>query len=372
MTRTAICSPHYNCEIFRLALPALGALAAELALTSSPTRRSSVTSAARRSCPALRACGDGARGGLHDLQLPHVRARRQSSRAPPAPGEHEEPPGWRRRRSGPRSGSARYCSSAARSSPGPLLRALGATAGRATTPRRTFRIAAIGLPAALVALAGQGYLRGVSNLRRPLEIVVVANIANAVLEVLSCTASTGASPAPRRERRSRRPGWGWRSSSSCCAPRRLEAAEPAGDAADDPRRPADLRADGRAVCVLPRCGVGLARMGDRRLGGASDRVAALPLLALVLDSVAIAGQVIVGRMLGAGDADSAYASAVRNDRVVGRGRRGVRRRARCRSRTSCRASSRATAVLHQAAAALAVLCVDAAARAAPSSRSTGS
>ena len=47
-----------------------------------------------------------------------------------------------------------------------------------------FRIAAIGLPAALVALAGQGYLRGVSNLRRPLEIVVVANIANVVLEVL--------------------------------------------------------------------------------------------------------------------------------------------------------------------------------------------
>src|SRR4029453_15777385 len=47
-----------------------------------------------------------------------------------------------------------------------------------------FRIAAIGLPAALVALAGQGYLRGVASMRRPLEIVVVANVANAVLEVL--------------------------------------------------------------------------------------------------------------------------------------------------------------------------------------------
>src|SRR4029077_5423758 len=34
-------------------------------------------------------------------------------------------------------------------------------------------------------------------------------------------------------------------------------------------------------------------------------------LALVLDSVAIAGQVIVGRMLGAGDADGAYSSARR-------------------------------------------------------------
>src|SRR4029077_18634734 len=47
-----------------------------------------------------------------------------------------------------------------------------------------FRIGAIGLPAALVALAGQGYLRGVSNLRRPLEIVVAANVANLVLEIL--------------------------------------------------------------------------------------------------------------------------------------------------------------------------------------------
>src|SRR4029078_2142823 len=47
-----------------------------------------------------------------------------------------------------------------------------------------FRIAALGLPAALIALAGQGYLRGVSNLRRPLEIVVAANVVNLVLEVL--------------------------------------------------------------------------------------------------------------------------------------------------------------------------------------------
>src|ERR1700747_2409207 len=47
-----------------------------------------------------------------------------------------------------------------------------------------FRIAALGLPAALIALAGQGYLRGVSNLRRPLEIVVAANVVNVVLELV--------------------------------------------------------------------------------------------------------------------------------------------------------------------------------------------
>ena len=62
----------------------------------------------------------------------------------------------------------------------PLLRALGGHGHSGDLAVVYFRIAAIGLPAALVALAGQGYLRGVSNLRRPLEIVVAANLANLV------------------------------------------------------------------------------------------------------------------------------------------------------------------------------------------------
>src|SRR5205807_155626 len=67
---------------------------------------------------------------------------------------------------------------------GPLLRGLGAHGRSGHYALVYFRIAAAGLPAALVALAGQGYLRGVSNLRRPLEIVVAANVVNLVLEVL--------------------------------------------------------------------------------------------------------------------------------------------------------------------------------------------
>jgi putative MATE family efflux protein len=66
----------------------------------------------------------------------------------------------------------------------PLLRALGAHGRSGHFALVYFRIAAIGLPAALVALAGQGYLRGVSNLRRPLEIVVAGNLVNLVLELL--------------------------------------------------------------------------------------------------------------------------------------------------------------------------------------------
>ena len=67
---------------------------------------------------------------------------------------------------------------------GPLLRGLGGH-GRSgdfaltVLPDRSRRPAA-----AMVAVAGQGYLRGVSNLRRPFEIVVVANVANIVLELL--------------------------------------------------------------------------------------------------------------------------------------------------------------------------------------------
>src|SRR5581483_11935201 len=100
--------------------------------------------------------------------------------------------GRRSRRSG---SPARFCRARSRSSTssrtgrprsfgGPLLRGLGGHGRSGEYALVYFRIAAVGLPAALVALGGQGYLRGVSNLRRPLEIVVVANVANLVLEVL--------------------------------------------------------------------------------------------------------------------------------------------------------------------------------------------
>ena len=54
-----------------------------------------------------------------------------------------------------------------------------------------------------------------------------------------------------------------------------------------------------------------ARMGDAQLGAHQIALQLYFFLALILDAVAIAGQVIVGRMLGAGDADGAYAAAVR-------------------------------------------------------------
>ncbi|MBV8259244.1 MAG: hypothetical protein JO073_15660 [Actinobacteria bacterium] len=55
----------------------------------------------------------------------------------------------------------------------------------------------------------------------------------------------------------------------------------------------------------------LARMGDAQLGAHQIGYQLFLFLALVLDAVAIAGQVIVGRMLGAGDADGAFEAALR-------------------------------------------------------------
>ena len=55
----------------------------------------------------------------------------------------------------------------------------------------------------------------------------------------------------------------------------------------------------------------LARMGDAQLGAHQIGYQIFLFLSLVLDALAIAAQVIVGRTLGAGDADGAYAAAVR-------------------------------------------------------------
>lgn len=47
------------------------------------------------------------------------------------------------------------------------------------------RIMSIGLPFALVVLAGHGVMRGVNRLARPLVIVAVANVLNVILEVIA-------------------------------------------------------------------------------------------------------------------------------------------------------------------------------------------
>jgi putative MATE family efflux protein len=194
----------------------------------------------------------------------------------------------------------------------PLLRGLGGHGHSGSLALLYFRIAALGLPSALIALAGQGYLRGVSNLRRPLEIVVVANVANLVLEVLfvygfgwgvagsaagTAIAQTGMGTAfavelLRPHARSKRP--------SMAEIRPLVRVG----------RQIFVRTTALYASFLVAASV-LARMGDAPLGAHQIAYQLFLFLALILDAVAIAGQVIVGRMLGAGDDDGAHAAALR-------------------------------------------------------------
>ena len=67
---------------------------------------------------------------------------------------------------------------------GPAITLLGRHGHVADFAARYMRISAVGLPAVLLATAGQGYLRGISALRRPLEIVIAANLANLILELV--------------------------------------------------------------------------------------------------------------------------------------------------------------------------------------------
>jgi putative MATE family efflux protein len=194
----------------------------------------------------------------------------------------------------------------------PLLHALGGHGRSGRFAVSYFRIAAVGLPAALIALAGQGYLRGVSNLRRPLEIVVAANVANLALEavfvyvfhwgIAGSAAGTAIAQAGmgvafvvellRPHAESRRP--------------RLAEMRPMMRVG----RQIFVRTTALYASFLVAASV-LARIGDAELGAHQIAFQLFVFLALVLDAIAIAGQVIVGRMLGAGDADGAHAAAVR-------------------------------------------------------------
>jgi putative MATE family efflux protein len=195
---------------------------------------------------------------------------------------------------------------------GPLLEGLGGHGRSGHFALLYFRIAAAGLPAALVALAGQGYLRGVSNLRRPLEIVVAANVANLGLELLfvygfgwgiaGSAAGTAIAQAAmgvafvvellRPYAPSHRPSW-----------REMRPMVRVG-------RQIFVRTAALYASFLVAASV-LARMGDAEIGAHQIAYQLFVLLALILDAIAIAGQVIVGRTLGAGNADDAFAAAVR-------------------------------------------------------------
>jgi len=194
----------------------------------------------------------------------------------------------------------------------PLVALVGATGRTEELAVDYLRIAAAGLPFAMIALAGQGFLRGISDLRTPLVILVAANLFNIVLglvliygldigflgsAIATVVAQAGMGAAfvvyllrPKAE--SRRP--------SIAAMRPLMRI-----GGEIFVRTASLYASFLVASAV------LARVGDDSLGAHQIAFQLFVFIALVLDSVAIAGQVMVGRMLGAGDAAGARAASRR-------------------------------------------------------------
>jgi putative MATE family efflux protein len=174
------------------------------------------------------------------------------------------------------------------------------------------RIGSIGLPFALIALAGQGFLRGMSDLRTPLVIVVVANVVNVVLNLVFIYGLDMGLPGSAWATVLAQAGMG---AAFVYALLRASA---------DTRRPAlermrPLARIGSEIFVRTAAlygsflvaGAVLARTAEDSLGAHQIAFQLFVFLALVLDSIAIAGQVIVGRSLGAGDADGAHRAARR-------------------------------------------------------------
>jgi putative MATE family efflux protein len=185
-------------------------------------------------------------------------------------------------------------------------------AGYATT---YLRISAVGMPALLLTLAGTGYLRGLQDTRTPLAVAVATAVLNVVLEVVMVLGlDLGV------------PGSAWST----------VIAQTAGAAvylrvvlAAARRTGAGLRPERAGVLLSARSGVPLfvrtaalrgaflaatvvaASLGRDDLAAHQIGYEVWALLALALDAVAIAGQALTGRLLGAGRADVARAAAGR-------------------------------------------------------------
>ena len=189
-----------------------------------------------------------------------------------------------------------------------LMGGAGEILDQATT---YLRIAAFGAPYFMLASAGQGFLRGMSNLRTPLVILVAAHVANVVLEAVFVYGFRWGLPGSAWGTVIAQVGMGsafvW------------VQARASGWEAPDLARIRSLMKIGGEIAVRTTALLGsflvasavLARIGAASLGAHQIAFQLFVFLALVLDAIAIAGQVMVGRMLGAGDAAGARAAATR-------------------------------------------------------------
>ena len=172
------------------------------------------------------------------------------------------------------------------------------------------RISALGAPLFILASAAQGFLRGMGDLRTPLLILVAAHTLNVFLEVLFVYGF----------------GWGLAGSAWGTVLAQIGMAGAffavqwrAGLERPHPEKMRPLVRIGSEIAVRTTALTGsflvgsavLARIGAASLGAHQIAFQLWVFLALILDAIAIAGQVMIGRMLGASDAVGARAAAFR-------------------------------------------------------------
>lgn len=198
---------------------------------------------------------------------------------------------------------------------GPIVRAMGAPGSVGPYALSYLRISLLGAPFVLLALAGTGYLRGTLDTRTPLVIAIVANVVNLLLELVFVYAlDLGIAGS----------AWGTVVAQAGAAVAYLTIV-----GRGVRRSHASIRPHGATIRRAALVGAQLVvRTGSLLVaflvsGSIAARLGTVPVashqvawqlwffLALSLDAIAIAGQAIVGRSLGAGDSASARASTRR-------------------------------------------------------------
>jgi putative MATE family efflux protein len=172
------------------------------------------------------------------------------------------------------------------------------------------RISSLGAPFFMIASAAQGFLRGIGNLRTPLVILVAAHAVNVVLEVLFVYGFRWDLAGS---------AWGTVIAQAGMGLAFVAVQRRAGLERPHPQRMRSLMRIGSEIAVRTTALLGsflvasavLARIGSASLAAHQIAFQLYVFLALVLDALAIAAQVLVGRALGAGDARAARAVAVR-------------------------------------------------------------
>ncbi len=196
-----------------------------------------------------------------------------------------------------------------------LVRAFGGTAGVSHEAIIYLRISLLGAPAMLIVLAGTGVLRGLQDTRTPLLVAVAANAVNVALNatfVLGLHWGIAGS------------AWGtvMAQAGTCIA--YLLVVSRGARRAGVSRRPdlAGVRSAAFAGASLVLRTLALqavlvimtaiaARQGDAALAANQVAMRVWNLFVLALDAIAIAGQAITGRYLGAGDVAAAQSATRR-------------------------------------------------------------